>query len=96
MVSGVATLANVGWALIPAEMLETGHLHKIAAEMLGPARSQSGIRLGSSQMSDGWQHRCFTTIRAATWPGSILLTMFRERLPLNSTNRQMRRLPFHI
>jgi hypothetical protein len=54
MISGVATPANVGWALIPAEMLETRHLHKIAAEMLGPARSQSGIRLGSSQMSDGW------------------------------------------
>ena len=33
-VSGVATLAGVGWALTPAEMLETRHLHKIPAEMI--------------------------------------------------------------
>ena len=34
VVSGVATLANVGWALTPSEMLETRHLHKIPTEMI--------------------------------------------------------------
>lgn len=34
VVSGVATLANLGWALTPSEMLETRHLHKIPAEMI--------------------------------------------------------------
>jgi hypothetical protein len=33
-VSGVATLAGVGWALTPAQMLETCHLHQIPAEMI--------------------------------------------------------------
>ncbi|MGY4348678.1 hypothetical protein ACVWXM_005145 [Bradyrhizobium sp. GM7.3] len=34
MISGVATLAGVGWALTPAEMLETRHLHQIPAELI--------------------------------------------------------------
>jgi len=34
VVSGVATLVNVGWALSPSEMLETHHLHKIPTEMI--------------------------------------------------------------
>jgi hypothetical protein len=33
-VSGVATLAGVGWALTPAELLETRHLHQIPAELI--------------------------------------------------------------
>lgn len=31
---GVATLANVGWALTPEEMLETVNKHRIPAEMI--------------------------------------------------------------
>jgi hypothetical protein len=34
VVSGVATLANVGWALSPPEMLETCHLRKIPTEIV--------------------------------------------------------------
>lgn len=63
MVSGVATLANVGWALSPSEMLETGHLHKIPTEIVrsgevakwntpDPHRCQTAGNAGVLQLSE--------------------------------------------
>jgi hypothetical protein len=68
VVSGVATLANVGWALSPSEMPETRHLHKIPTEIVRSGEVAKWTRI----LTD-----------AATFPGSILPTMLRERLPCN-------------